>query len=107
KTVSLQNIDGVDFEVNGLIAANAPSIQFISPSSTVAGNGAFNLRVLGANFTPLSVIQVNGQPVLTSFVSSTELQAIIPADMLTTAGTLQITVSSPAPGGGVSPGVAL
>src|SRR5262249_13907132 len=93
KAVNLQNIDGVDFEAGGLTSSDAPSIQFVSPSSTVAGNGAFNLRVLGANFTPTSLIQVDGQPVLTSFVSSVELQAIVPADALKTAGTLQITVT--------------
>src|SRR5262249_49438364 len=72
-----------------------------------AGNGAFNVRVLGSNFTPASVIQVNGQPVLTAFVSSVELQAIVPADALKNPGSLQITVSTPPPGGGVSPAVVL
>ena len=104
-TVNLQNMDGVDFEAGGLTAADAPSIQFLSPSSTTAGNGAFNVRVLGANFTPVSQIQVNGQPVLTAFVSSTELQAIVPADALKAPGTLQVSVATPPPGGGVSASV--
>src|SRR5262249_32430218 len=35
KTVTQQNIDGVDFDASGLASADAPSIQFLSPSSTV------------------------------------------------------------------------
>jgi YVTN family beta-propeller protein len=107
KTVNLQNIDGVDFASSGLTSSDAPSIQFLAPSATIAGSGAFNIQVLGSNFTPQSIIQVNGQPVLTAFVSSVELQAIVPADTLTAPRTLQITVSTPPPGGGVSPAVAL
>src|SRR5262249_767664 len=104
--VNLQNVDAVDFEASGLAPSDAPSIQFVSPSSTIAGNGAFNIRVLGSNFTPISVIQINGQPVLTAVVSAVELQAIVPADALNSPGTLQITVSTPPPGGGISPGFA-
>jgi YVTN family beta-propeller protein len=106
-TVARQNVDGVNFQAGGITPANAPSIQFISPTSTFAGNSALNIRVLGANFTPVSVIQANGQPIPTDFVSSSEVDGIVPPSQLTAAGTLQIAVVTSPPGGGVSAAVPL
>lgn len=105
-TLATQNADGVDFEAGGLTQAGIPAIQFVTPSSTFTGSTALNVRVLGSSFTPVSVVQANGQPLATSFVSSAEIDAILPAAQLTTAGTIQLSVLTPHPGGGSSASVA-
>src|SRR5438067_1629785 len=43
-----------------------------------------------------------GAPLATSFVSSTQLTATVPASLVATAGTASITVVNPSPGGGTS-----
>jgi YVTN family beta-propeller protein len=101
-TINKQNIDGADFEGGGLTNSNAPAIQFISPASTFAGNASLNVRILGSNFTPASVVQFNGQAAPTTYISSAELQAVLSADQLKAASALLVTVSTPPPGGGVS-----
>src|SRR5262249_25928244 len=101
-TINSQNSDGTDFIAAGITASPAPDITFVSPNSTFAGNRSLNVRVLGTNFTPGSIIKLNDQPLPTSFVSSQELQAVIPASQLTQAATLQLTVETAPPGGGSS-----
>ena len=80
----------------------APTITTISPSTTVAGSGGFTLTITGTNFVNGSVVRWNGIDRLTTFVSSTRLEAAIPASDVATAGTANVTVFNPAPGGGTS-----
>jgi hypothetical protein len=79
----------------------APVISSITPSIVTAGGPAFVLTVAGSNFMPGSVVRWNGsnRPTL---VSASQLTAAIPASDIVNVGTVQITVFSPAPGGGLS-----
>jgi hypothetical protein len=79
-----------------------PTITAINPSSAVAGSGGFTLTITGTNFVNGSVVRWNGSPRTTTFVSSTRLEAAIPASDVATAGTANVTVFNPAPGGGTS-----
>jgi YVTN family beta-propeller protein len=74
----------------------------LSPSSAVAGSAAFTLTVNGSNFISSSVVQWNGSPRTTTFVSGTSLQAAITAADIVSAGAAMVTVMNPAPGGGTS-----
>src|SRR5205085_1743535 len=85
----------------------APSPASISPGTASAGGPAFTLTVNGASFVTGSVIQVNGSSRPTTFVSGTQLTAAIPAGDVASAGTLSVTVVSPAPGGGASAALTL
>jgi hypothetical protein len=80
----------------------APTITTISPSTAVAGSGGFTLTITGTNFVNGSVVRWNGIDRLTTFVSSTRLEAAISASDVATAGTANVTVFNPAPGGGTS-----
>jgi len=79
-----------------------PALSSLSPASVTAGGLGFTLSVTGADFVAASVVQVNGAARTTTFLSSTELQAAITAADIAAAGTAQITVFTPAPGGGTS-----
>jgi uncharacterized protein (TIGR03437 family) len=82
-----------------------PTIASLNPNSAVAGGAAFTLTVNGTNFINSSVVGWNGASRPTTFVSATQLTAQIPASDIANAGTAQITVFNPAPGGGTSNGV--
>jgi YVTN family beta-propeller protein len=82
-----------------------PSISSLSPASAVAGGGQFTLTVAGSNFVSGSVVQWNGSSRTTTFVSATQLTALISASDIATAGTIQVTVFNPTPGGGSSSSV--
>jgi len=82
--------------------AGAPTITTISPASKAYGDAAFTMTVNGTNFFTDSVVNFNGSPRATAFVSGTQLTASVPATDLTTVGTDSITVVTLAPGGGTS-----
>ena len=79
-----------------------PSIATLTPSSIASGGAAFTLGVTGARFISGSVVSWNGSNRSTTFVSSTRVTAAITAADILTAGTAQVTVLNPAPGGGAS-----
>ncbi len=84
------------------VTSPPPGISTISPTSALAGGAAFTLSVSGSNFVSGSVINFNGAPQPTTFVSSTSLTAAISASSVATAGSFSVTVTNPAPNGGTS-----
>src|SRR5205814_969886 len=91
----------VTFTINA--AANPlPTLTSLSPSSATAGATGFTLTATGTNFVAGSVVQWGGAVRTTTFVSSTQLTAAIPAGDVATAGTDSVTVFSATPGGGTS-----
>ena len=83
-------------------AAPPPTLTSISPAAVGVGGGAFTLTATGTDFVSTSVVQVNGSPRATAFVSATQLTATVPASDTASVGALSITVVTPAPGGGIS-----
>ncbi len=79
-----------------------PSVTTAIPATVLAGGPAFTLTVTGTNFLASSVVRWNGQARPTTFVSSTQETAQINATDIATAGTAQLTVFTPTPGGGTS-----
>src|SRR6266545_4668393 len=67
----------------------------------------FTLTATGTNFAANSVVQLNGSPRPTSFVTPTQLTATILASDIASAGAPALTVFTPAPGGGSSDWLAL
>src|SRR6202166_2901446 len=79
-----------------------PTITTISPGSTAAGGTAFTLTVNGTNFVAASVVNFGGSADATTFVSTTQLTAAIPAAAIASSSTAAVTVTNAAPGGGTS-----
>jgi len=84
-----------------------PTISSLNPLSTTVGGPAFTLTVTGTNYVPGSVVQWNGADRATTYVSATQLTAVIPATDLLTAGTARVTVFNSPPGGGMSNSMSL
>ncbi len=81
-----------------------PQVSSLNPNNVVAGEvrDVFTFAVNGSSFISGSVVRWNGQNRTTSFGSATQLQATIPASDVASAGTAQVTVFTPTPGGGTS-----
>jgi hypothetical protein len=78
-----------------------PFVRDLVPPVAVEGS-AVTLRVLGRGFTPGSVVKINGRASDTRWISVTELATTLTAQQTASAGTLLVTVETPAPGGGSS-----
>ena len=76
--------------------------QPLSPTSVPPGHRAFALNITGTGFAPGAVVNWNGVPRGTVFISSSHLQAAITAADVARMGTALVTVVNPAPGGGTS-----
>jgi len=79
-----------------------PSISSISPSTALVLGNSFTLTVNGSGFINGSVVEYDGSPRVTTFVSPTQVTAQITNHDLLAVGQHSITVVNPAPGGGTS-----
>jgi hypothetical protein len=79
-----------------------PAISSLSPTNNPVGAPEFTLSVNGSGFLPSSMIRWKGTVRITTFVSSAQLTAAIPADELVSPGTASVVVNNPSPGGGAS-----
>jgi predicted outer membrane repeat protein len=84
------------------MSVSAPVLNSIAPASAKSGSAGFTLTVHGAHFTNGAIVRWNGANRPTTFVSSTELTAVIEASDIRRAGTASVTVATPAPLGGES-----
>jgi hypothetical protein len=92
----------VAFVVTAVVQNPVPIIASVSPTSIPVSAVDTNIAILGTNFIPSTSAAIGMQGISTSYVSTTELAATIPASYLATPATLQIGVYNPAPGGGFS-----
>src|SRR5207248_11656935 len=76
----------------------APTIGSIDTACATPGGAQFTLTVNGTSFVSGSKVNWNGTTLVTTFVSSTQLTATVPASLIATAGTASITVVSPCGG---------
>ena len=79
-----------------------PQIETLNPDHATVGDPALTLTVDGSGFVPGCRVQANGVSLDTTFISDTEVTAIVPSGALKQAGTTQITVVNGPPGGGRS-----
>jgi uncharacterized protein (TIGR03437 family) len=68
------------------------AVLLLSPSSAIAFDGASLLSVRGYGFGSVSLVNVNGAPLPTGFLNSSELTALVPAAMLTAGSTVRVSV---------------
>jgi hypothetical protein len=80
-----------------------PVIGSVSPAFIAAGGTAFTLTVNGSGFTAGSTVYWGTSDLATTYVSTTQVTAQVPAADIATGGiTVAITVLTPSPGGGTS-----
>jgi IPT/TIG domain len=91
----------VNFAITGPNAPS-PTISSLTPSSATAGAADLEVLVKGSGFAFNSTVLWNSMPVPTAYLSGSQLMAMIPAADLASAGSVDVSVTTPAPGGGTS-----
>ncbi len=100
--ISTNNQGNATVTVTGSAYSLVPSVASISPSAIQTGTPDTTITVTGANFVAGSTVNLDGATLNTNFISSTQLTATVPMANLANMGWGAITVSNPAPGGGIS-----
>jgi hypothetical protein len=80
----------------------SPTLSALSPAYTASGGAAFPLTLTGTGFVSSSTVYWGATALTTSYVSSTQLTATVPASLLTSAGVEPIVVDNPSSSGGGS-----
>jgi hypothetical protein len=108
-TVQVTDSQGQSGSATLTLAAGAPPIDYVVPSSVEAGSAAFTLTVAGSGFAPGATVMwgVASSPtpsaptagsaaqLATTYVSPAQLTATVPASLIATPGAVQIMVASP------------
>jgi len=80
-----------------------PAITSLNPATAIAGR-AFTMTINGRNFFPLATARWGSAPLVTTYVSATQITAAVPANLVAAGGRAFVTVST---AGGISPSAAL
>ncbi len=84
--------------VLSLVASALAQVPYLygplQPGQKAPGAATFTLTVYGTGFASGAVVNWNGKPLTTTFVTAEQLTASVPAANLTTAGTAVVTVSN-------------
>ncbi|MFP5237683.1 MAG: YncE family protein [Acidobacteriota bacterium] len=78
-------------------SAGEPQVTAVSPSTVVAGGPSFTLTVTGQNFAQGDTVEWGSAALTSTFVSSTQMTAQVPDQLLYEAGTVTIIVQTPTP----------
>ncbi|MBB5344991.1 hypothetical protein HDF10_002977 [Edaphobacter lichenicola] len=105
--VSSNNQANASTAVTGNVFNAAPNVTQISPSLIQAGSSTTTLTVDGTGFTSGSSILWNGQTLPTTFVSAGQMTAMVDSSLIQNLGWAQVSITTPAPGGGQSAGLPL
>ena len=77
-------------------AGTMPNISALVPNNVNANSAPFVLTINGTSFNNNARIKWNGTAQTTAFVTGNQLTINVPTSMVTTPGTVQITVTNPA-----------
>ena len=83
---------------------NVPSLIAMAPSTTIAGASSIVLSLYGSNFASGAAVEWNGTQLVSAWISAEQMTAIVSTNQLSAAGSAQVTVVNPSPGGGTSAG---
>ncbi len=80
-----------------LVEAGKPIITGLAPATALAGSGTVNVAVTGSGFAADAQVLWNGTPLPTQFVSPTQLNVQVGAELLAQGGVAGVAVRSQTP----------
>ena len=104
-TVTVNNPASVPAASNAVsVTISLPTVPVLSTLSTSTGpsNTTTTLSIYGGPFVLSSTVSCNGSVVPSTYGGVEELEVTIPASSIAAPGNYNLTVTTPAPGGGIS-----
>jgi hypothetical protein len=84
------------------VVNSVPVINTVTPGVITSGGPTFTMVLDGSGFVTGSVARWNGTTLATTYVSPTQIRAVVPASLFPKKGSYTVDVQNPAPGGGTS-----
>ena len=98
---------GVPSGWGATVLGSWPVLEMISPVSGTVGSGNVALTLSGSNFVSSTVALWDGAPLNTTFISATQLSAMVSATRLVAAGVAKLQVAGPISPSAPSPAAGL
>ena len=95
RDASKNTTNSLPLTVTGASTGTPPTLISIDPNTAFNGSPAITLTANGTGFVTGSQVVWNGNPLTTTFVSSTQLTATVPDAYLTTVGVENVFVFNP------------
>lgn len=80
----------------------APSVSSISPNYVLVNSSDTTLTIAGSGFSKASTVSLGSTSLTATFISSTQITAVLPAADASAEGKFSLAVANPSPGGGTS-----
>lgn len=93
---------GVSSPIEFTIENPVPVLASLSPISVTAAGRDVSLTLKGEGFVPGMTVTAGSSTLEAALTNSSELQTIIPAALVSEAGTITFSLRNPGPGGGTS-----
>lgn len=107
RAISPEPGGGISNTLEFTVENPVPVLNSVSPLSVTAGGDGTPVTLYGTGFVPGSLVTAGTTQLIPNLVSDTELQIALPATLIAESGQLALTVTNPAPGGGMSGTVSL
>jgi hypothetical protein len=91
--------------LGGQLTNKVPTLSAVNPAAIPHGSADTTLSVTGDSFAEKSEVRWAGGTLPTQFVKAGQLTATVPGAKLAAAGSFDVTVFNPSPGGGTSAAV--
>jgi uncharacterized protein (TIGR03437 family) len=91
----LFEISQVIAQASGGFGNSVPVLEKITPDTATAGSAALTLSVKGSGFIPGATVVFDGAALTTTYVSTTQLTAMLPAIRMAIPGYLPVFVANP------------
>ncbi len=95
-SVTVTNGAGTSAPATFTIKQAAPEIEGLSPSLATAGESAFTLTIAGEYFTSASTAKWGSTPLATTYISTSEVTAAVPAKLISNAASTSVTITTTA-----------
>lgn len=82
--------------------SSAPQITDLTPATLFQVGTSENIQILGSGFVPSSKAYCNGQPLVTTYVGATEVDAVLPPTIAELAENVTLQVLNPTAAGAAS-----
>ena len=87
------------------ISNTVPTLTSMSPMHILTTASSLTLSLQGTNYNTASVVNWGSTALATTYVSPTQLTAVVPTSLYASAGTVKVTVVNSGTGGGTSAGL--
>jgi hypothetical protein len=93
-SISVVTVKGTSAKIPFNVTPAPPILTSVAPASISVGHASFYMDIYGKNFTSAAVVHWGTTQLVTTFIRTSVLVAIVPANLVTATGTANLSVTT-------------